>query len=288
MAAIIVKLGGAAITNKSIADTLSTGLDNLIEQVAQAYCDTIKPAGGSLILIHGAGSFGHPPAKQYGVKGGWTSRPTEAQDEAKMGMVLTRQRVLQLHYHIISRLHAQGLPVLSVSTYDTIETARGELTPASSTRLVERVHHVLSEGFIPLLFGDAVFDQEWGSTIFSGDAIMYHLAMNLPSARGCAFLTDVSGAYTKDPKHFADASLIPRLHHAQDLQHKPEDSRDGSIKDVTGSMQSKCKWAQKIKADAKGLQHVFICHAKDCNEALAALIGEGDGADGVEKWTTIT
>lgn len=222
-------------------------------------------------------------------------KAVEDQDEVKLGMALTRQRVLQLHYQIIQRLHDQaGLPVLSVSTYDVVETAAGELTAASASRLVERVQHVLGHGFIPLLFGDAVLDHEWGSTIFSGDAIMYHLAMSLADVKGCAFLTDVPGAYTKDPKHFEDATLISHLHRgARDMHETTQNgNKEGKIQDVTGSMQSKCQWAQRIKADAGSIQGVFICHAKDSKEALAALVQNQTEdqiiSSGINKWTTIT
>ncbi|KAK3181507.1 hypothetical protein K4F52_007217 [Lecanicillium sp. MT-2017a] len=106
MATVVVKLGGAAITDKSSPDRFSQQLDNLVDGVATAYQNDFLPNGKRLILIHGAGSFGHPPAKKYSVKSGWQGLTEEGDggDESsqdrlenerrmvKFGMALTRPR----------------------------------------------------------------------------------------------------------------------------------------------------------------------------------------------------
>ncbi|KAG5988791.1 hypothetical protein E4U54_004534 [Claviceps lovelessii] len=329
MATVVVKLGGAAITDKATPDTLSANLDTLVDKIAQVYQTRLRPHGKRLVLIHGAGSFGHPPAKKFRVKTGWltTRDPTAAaateqcrceaehegqlmqqqqqqqqqqqreKDRVKFGMALTRQRVLQLHHHVLQRLQDRAqLPVLSVSTYDTVETSQGQLTPDSSARLVSRVHKLLAHGFIPLLLGDAVLDLAWGSTILSGDALMHTLATELHRVHRCVFVTDVAGIYTRDPKHFDDATLIPELRCGSDPD--PGLPRDGHVSaslvdDVTGSMGSKWQWVKRIMADASHVRCVIICRAADADGALA-LSGD-DGVDGVDggcgddtrRWTSI-
>ncbi|KAJ3495056.1 hypothetical protein NLG97_g3669 [Lecanicillium saksenae] len=298
MSTVVVKLGGAAITDKSTPDTLSVNLDSLIESVAQAYQQILRPSGHSLILIHGAGSFGHPPAKKYQVKAGWKTGTgdaegdvSESRDNVKFGMALTRQRVIQLHLHIIQRLHERGqMPVLSVSTYDTVDTNNGAVTQESSARLVARVQQVLDEGFVPLLFGDAVFDHALGSTILSGDALMYHLAQRLSAVRRCVFVTDVAGIFTQDPKQAPDAALIKRIccsdsNHSNSLD---KDNSVASVDDVTGAMASKWQWAKRIVTDAKQLQEVVICQASDSSNAISLGVNASiEGHSGNGNWTTI-
>ncbi|KAJ6781918.1 hypothetical protein PWT90_10862 [Aphanocladium album] len=298
MSIVVVKLGGAAITDKSTADTLSANLDSLVDSVSHAYQHILRPSGRRLILIHGAGSFGHPPAKKYQVKAGWTTAldnaggdADQARDNVKFGMALTRQRVIQLHLHVIQRLHERGqMPVLSVSTYDTVDTDNGAVTQESSTRLVARVQQVLDEGFVPLLFGDAVFDHTLGSTILSGDALMYHLAQRLTAVQRCVFVTDVAGIFTQDPKKFPDAALIKRICCSESGHDNSLDKDDSvaSVDDVTGAMRSKWQWAKRTVTDAKQLQEVVICGASYSSKA----IGLGDNASNESprdnaNWTTI-
>lgn len=311
MATVIVKLGGAAITDKSISGTLSPNIDNLVDGVTRAYHEEFRPLGRHLIIIHGAGSFGHPPAKKYRVKSGWLTlrteegknashssndharRQLEQQDEVKFGMALTRQRVLRLHHHILQRLQDRGgLPVLSVSPYDTVETNEGTLTEESSDRLVARVQYLLSQGFVPLLFGDAVLDRAWGATILSGDALMHKLATRLPSVRRCVFITDVAGIYTRDPKHCADAVLIQRLHcHEQNDSRFHEQSTLNGVDDVTGAMKSKWQWAKNIMSDAHHVSNVIICEAATSNKAMAEAVDDITNDDDVDlacnAWTII-
>ncbi|KAG6157632.1 hypothetical protein E4U37_007055 [Claviceps purpurea] len=326
MATLVVKLGGAAITDKAKADTLSLELDTLVDKVAKVYLTQLRPQGRAMVLIHGAGSFGHPPARRFQVKTGWVSaaveehadkghdaaeyertRPLmeqkekERQDEVKFGMALTRQRVLQLHHHVLQRLQDRArLPVLSVSTYDTVETYQGQMTPESRTRLVTRVRQLLAQGFIPLLFGDAVFDIAWGATILSGDALMHALATDMGSVQRCVFVTDVAGIYTRDPKIFDDATLIRQLRcssadrdQGQGICEEPHLAASvvGHVDDVTGAMGSKWQWVQRTMAEAPHVCEVVICQVSDVERALA-VAGGGDGGSGACgdvtcTWTSI-
>lgn len=298
METVIVKLGGAAITNKASTNTISPSLDDLVGNVAHAYHTSFRPSGKKLVLIHGAGSFGHPPAKKYNVKGGWQA--TIAQDDekakqhsdvTKFGMAFTRQRVLELHHRILERLQSHGnLPVLSISTYDTVETDGGLLTEPSGKRLVLRVRHLLQQDFIPLLFGDAVLDQTWGCTILSGDALMHQLAIHMPSVQRCIFITDVAGIHTKDPKEHADAILIRRLHYNDNLDAAQDSSeRLDGVDDVTGSMRSKWEWARQIMTEAPGISHVLICETANSDRALATIASKSNDAYCTSStWTTVT
>ena len=60
---IVVKLGGSACTNKAAFETVhEERLQATANQLAQT-----RPAGGEdRVLLHGAGSFGHFQARQYG------------------------------------------------------------------------------------------------------------------------------------------------------------------------------------------------------------------------------
>ncbi|KAI8068214.1 amino acid kinase family-domain-containing protein [Gongronella butleri] len=259
---VVVKLGGAAITNKGVPNTYAEGLEALVAQVSRVYKRDMKNGSRRLVLIHGAGSFGHPPAKQYGVKQGW-----HANKGAKGGMVATRERMLCLHHRMMQLLNEHGVPVLSVSPYDTVETSNGQLTTPGAWKLASRVSALCQQGFVPVLFGDAVLDDLLGCSILSGDVIMHALATHLKNVTRCVFVTDVHGIYTHDPKtHPKDAKLIRHWHctrHSLPMAAQDDEKQD-SPADVTGAMHGKVQWAVKIIHDVENWPlDVIVSRAKD-------------------------
>ncbi|CAO3686144.1 unnamed protein product [Rhizopus microsporus] len=163
---VAVKLGGAAITNKKNVCEYGQSLNDLLDQVEQAY-RVLQAQGHQLILIHGAGSFGHPQAKQYQLKAGWeTSLPD---DNYRKGFSHIRACLQQLNTTIITKLEERDVPVLAITPIDYITTWDGaEETPTErfSQGLITRTKQYLDLGFVPVLHGDAVLDEMRGCTIY--------------------------------------------------------------------------------------------------------------------------
>ncbi|SAM00556.1 hypothetical protein [Absidia glauca] len=242
----IIKLGGAAITNKHCEDELSPHLDRIVDEIVAVHPTT------RLVLIHGAGGFGHPPAKHYALKQGWTP----ADPHKKLGFAMTRCHVLDLHHHLLTRLIAKGLPVVSVSPFEQTCTSGG----VPSSHLGRRVEVVLQAGLIPLLYGDAVLDAQWGCTILSGDVIMRKLAQTMAVDR-CVFVTDVSGVYTANPKTDAGATLVRQIIVDPTVKEvvMVADDDDDTVADVTGGMQAKIQCAREIVCSTQA--QVVICRS---------------------------
>ncbi|KAG2235671.1 Aspartate/glutamate/uridylate kinase [Thamnidium elegans] len=238
---IIVKLGGAAITDKRGICQLSdpSQLEKTLNQVETAY-QHLTQSGHQLILIHGAGSFGHPQAKQYNLKPGWTTSANYLK-----GFSHIRHCLQSLSQHICSSLESRNVPVLAMSPLDYIQTQDCEQTPTELFKpMAARVQQYLDLGFVPVLHGDAVLDQIRGCTILSGDIIMYQLTRLITVTR-CIFVTDVNGIYKTDPKQDKtdkNPLITQILAQEQELQQ----SNNNTMVDVTGGMQGKIKWAKKI------------------------------------------
>ena len=66
MARVIIKLGGGLITDKTQYKVV---LRDRIDAVSNVISHIIK-MGHSVIIIHGAGSFGHIEAKKWHISGG--------------------------------------------------------------------------------------------------------------------------------------------------------------------------------------------------------------------------
>ncbi|KAI7876386.1 hypothetical protein K492DRAFT_172581 [Lichtheimia hyalospora FSU 10163] len=308
MKTVIIKLGGAAITNKKGSCQLAeeSALDALMLQIQRAY-ESLTASGYQVILIHGAGSFGHPQARQYNLKEGWNSGlstppltaadaqvadggndddkvPTSTRKHQKAGFAHTRKCLLQLHLQLLGRLQQRGLPVLSLSPFDHLETDGGDRSSTMCFEpLAQRADQLLKLGFIPLLHGDAVLDRTLGCTILSGDVVMHKLVMLLPNVSRCVFVTDVEGVFDMDPKtalgqrdrrpklykhmlidpitslsnvtnealhkHGSTAKTLAARKQRRQQVH-PTTVEGNGVVDVTGGMGGKNKWARQIILDA--------------------------------------
>ncbi|KAI8091065.1 Aspartate/glutamate/uridylate kinase [Gilbertella persicaria] len=260
---VIVKLGGAAITNKKGVCEFAPKQDLaiLLGQIATAY-QTLKTKGHQLVLVHGAGSFGHPQATQYQLKTGWSN--TGPSPDFIKGYAHIRACLQQLNSAMTSELEARHVPVLSMSPIDYIVTDDCEHTPADKFRsMADRVKEYLRLGFVPMLHGDAVLDMVRGCTILSGDVIMYQLTKLVSDVSRCVFVTDVAGIYQHDPK-----LIRPEQGKNELLPHvivKHQDHHvitDVTVADVTGGMQGKVAWAKKIVTEfAERKVDAVICQS---------------------------
>ncbi|KAI8382996.1 Aspartate/glutamate/uridylate kinase [Blakeslea trispora] len=265
---IIVKLGGAAITNKrGICElTSEKNITRLLDQVAEAYHD-LKTAGHHLILIHGAGSFGHPQAVKYRLKAGWCP-DSFPNPEYLEGYAHIRTCLQSLVNTISSHLEKRKVPVLAMSPTDYIITDDGENTTTDKFKpMVDRLEHYIQLGFVPMLHGDAVLDRVRGCTILSGDTIMYQLAKLKAGVCRCVFITDVPGVYQHDPKMMdPEQGNNPLVQHISVSEHSSQEEKNpkasvSAVADVTGGMQGKIRWAKRIVSEL-GIERkmdVVIC-----------------------------
>ena len=60
---IILKIGGSILTNK---DATKSEIDEKnLSRIANEIKSSLDNESKEIIIVHGAGSFGHPPAKEY-------------------------------------------------------------------------------------------------------------------------------------------------------------------------------------------------------------------------------
>lgn len=240
---VAVKLGGAAITYKSGVCEYSSHLDVILDQVQSAY-EHLKAQGDTLILIHGAGSFGHPQALKYQLKTGWSCLPESNQLK---GLCHIRTTLQQLNTKIIAGLDQRGLPVLSLSPMDYMIDQQD--------LLMDRVRRYLELGCVLVLHGDVVLDRQRGLSILSGDRLLYLLSQSFPVTR-CVFVTDVQGLFKADPKlKQADSFVI--LPHFKCEGIEQDDPVMGPVVDVTGGMKAKVGWAKRIVKECE--TQVVLC-----------------------------
>lgn len=172
---LILKLGGSVITDKSAG--CAPDRDRLAS-VASAIADA--PAGG-MIVIHGAGSCGHPEAKRYHLDKGASAGSTD-------GIFVTHRAVSSLNDAVVTALREEGVPALGVHPLHTGIADNGRLVGFECRHLEK----MLKLTMVPVIHGDVVMDLSRGACIVSGDQLVRYLAVALGISR-VGLATDVPG-----------------------------------------------------------------------------------------------
>jgi len=252
---VILKLGGSSITEKGSLETLNQGMLDWIASTLSNntnVCYSTDNEGQYLmirnrfLIVHGAGSFGHQVAKKYGLKGGYTAKDENYDEDTTNieflmeGLAQTRLSVTKLNWYVVQTLLKHSLPAVGISPFAVGLQAHGdpqlfqnlgdlnmEANPMQT--LIYVIKSSLQVGLIPVLHGDAVLYGRQRSGILSGDTLVSQLSVRpewkVSSLRSdgyyikkdptfmldVVFLTDVDGVYTTDPKVDKNAKLIPLI-----------------------------------------------------------------------------
>ncbi|MFB6117755.1 isopentenyl phosphate kinase [Halosegnis sp.] len=162
---VVLKLGGSVVTEKSTPETIAHDqLETLAADVAAF--------DGSLVVIHGGGSFGHHHASAHGV-----SRTEGTRDAAAVRAVTGAMR--ELNDAVVGALAAAGTPAVPVHPF-SVASRDDEGTLSLPTGAVAGM---LTAGFVPVLHGDLVVHAGEGATVLSGDELVTELARRLDAAR---------------------------------------------------------------------------------------------------------
>jgi len=263
LADVVVKIGGSACTMKAQFETLNPeALGASASQLAALSKDGVKMA-----VIHGAGSFGHQFAREYGISKGSTLESSgavgaELSDRLREGFAKTRLSVTTLNHHVITALVKEGMPAVTVSACPYVglggKRLPGEALPQATS---EAVTAVLRQGMVPVVHGDAVLDSEQATAIMSGDLWMIELS-KLCQAKSSVFITDVDGVFTKPPTD-PSAELVRTIlvdPKSGELELTGV-SMDCASHDVTGGLKAKLESAAEVLLKSPTVEAVYIVKA---------------------------
>ncbi|CEA12653.1 isopentenyl phosphate kinase [Methanobacterium formicicum] len=239
---IILKLGGSVITRKDATKpTLDpVNLDRIAREIAQAQVE-------KLIIIHGAGSFGHLHASKYAI-GSPITTPDQLR-EKRMGFTLTQNSVKNLNHFVCHYLLNHGIPAVAVPPSSFI-TSRNKRIESARLEMVEKY---LEMGMVPVLYGDVVLDadEDLKMAVISGDQLVSYLSLKLKPER-IILGSDVDGIFDRDPKKHPQAQLLERVQSLEDLQFL----EGAQTVDVTGGMAGKL--AELLELAEKGIESELI------------------------------
>jgi isopentenyl phosphate kinase len=217
---IVVKLGGSVITRKRESER---SRPKVIERLGRELAD---PPISGLIVLHGAGSFGHPGARRFGL-----AKPPKPGDRPEIrlrGGAIVAREVRRLHGEILRALIEGGAPAYSLPANTLARNRAGKL----ATFDPEPFRRALASGWVPVSFGDVVADEEWGVSILSADTVALELGRQL-APRRVVFVSDVSGVLQVSAGNRREP--IPRLtpEFVEGLEARP------GAPDVTGGIRAK-------------------------------------------------
>jgi isopentenyl phosphate kinase len=229
----LIKVGGSSITDKAIKETLNNDAIDWFARILSSEVSTsfrslsssdndktCRSTNTAFVIIHGAGSFGHQSAKEYGLKGQMyapqpvANRTGSGEEEelnrryVMQGLAQTRLSVQTLNRHVVSTFIDHGMNAVSISPCFSVPSMQAHGGDETTINFLSTlVRSTLQAGLVPVLHGDACLYGESEAGILSGDTLMEMLGKADWVSRAI-FLTDVDGVFTKDPRNDPSAQLL--------------------------------------------------------------------------------
>lgn len=199
----VLKIGGSLLTDKASRETFSSQLDSIIGKIAE------NPEG---IVVHGAGSFGHPHAKEYSLHRG-----------SREGALETHRAVKKLNTEIIKRLHRKNVRAFPV------HPSSAAVRNPDTDMMMRQIKQMREEGFTPVLHGDGIVTENEGFTVISGDEILSLLEKKFQTGHA-GFCTSEKGVLN------ADREVVDEINSLKDFEGLKMKGED-----VTGGMENKVR-----------------------------------------------
>jgi len=183
---VVLKLGGSVITRKKEIERLRP---KILARLAREVASVPEVPR---IVLHGAGSFGHPGAVRFGLA--QAPGPRQSPGERARGAAIVATEVRRLHLAVLKELVRAGASPASVPMATHARNREGRLVALDARPFTE----ALDRGLVPVSFGDVVPDEAWGASILSADTIAIELARALHPSR-VVFVSDVPGILEGPP-----------------------------------------------------------------------------------------
>lgn len=228
---ILVKLGGSVITDK-------TRLRAFKKESVTRLAGEISRAGKRVIIVHGAGSFGHFIAHTYKLHHGYVG------DEQLAGFSKVMCDVRDLNLRVMRVMEREGLNPASIPPSACAELDGGRLVRLD----LDLFERYASIGATPVTFGDVCLDRSRRFGICSGDQLMERLAEHFRPEK-VIFCADVDGIFSSDPAADPKARLMSEVDRSV-LEALPREMR---YVDVTGSIFGKIECMLRM-----------ACHSGEC------------------------
>jgi isopentenyl phosphate kinase len=256
---VFLKLGGSLITDKTKPYTPRADiLAGLAAQIAEGLRGDPDL---QLVLGHGSGSFGHAAASRYQTRRG-VSGP-----EAWRGFAEVWYQAAALNRLVMDALHGAGVAAVALAPVASVTARDGQIAAWDLGPL----RAALSNGLLPVVHGDVIFDEQRGGTILSTEDLFVHLARQLHPQRIllAGLETGIWADFPRRKQLLGELTPGGFTGQAAGLE--------GSAgTDVTGGMRSKVTQMLALVAEIPGLE-VLIFSGLEAGNIRRTLHGEAAG-----------
>ena len=222
---LILKIGGSVITDRRQERPFL--FRSRLKRIAAEVAAASRSDGFRLLIIHGAGSFGHPIVQRTGINRG-IANPAQ-----RVAMGETQRLQTWLNAAVVRHLLREGLPAFPVQASASAVMEAGRLVSLDTAA----TRGLLDTGLIPVLCGVPAFDRKQGCSILSGDQIASYLFTHL-GADSVLHGTNVRGVFTADPSRDPAAEFIPVVD-LRNVREIPAGVGGSAVTDVTGGLRKK-------------------------------------------------
>ena len=219
---IILKLGGSVITVK---DNPFTPNHSNLERLANEIQNGVQKQN-QLVIIHGAGSFGHIIVQKSGIDKG-IKHPKQLNDFA-----VTQRIQNEWNAIVTKQLQDVNLPAIPCQVSSHVILKQGRIDTINLTA----IEGMIKIGLIPVLYGVPAYDIVDGCRILSGDQIASYIAKEL-QAEKIIHGTNVDGVLSGNPKNL-NSKLIREIT-LENIDEVMINLKKHSKDDVTGQMYGK-------------------------------------------------
>ena len=251
---VIVKIGGSFITDKNQPESLK---EDRVRKIAREITTAFQSGKVSLLLSHGAGSYGHIAAKEYQAQQG--SHP----HFGWQAFYQIRQDMMKMNLRILQLCAEEGLFPITIQPSAIAMARKGRLTYMDT----RNIRFLLDSDQVPLVHGDIVLDENQDFTIASTEDQIGKLSEYIFFHR-IVMISDVPGVLD------SAGTVIPIINRQNFSQ--VIDKLGGSAGlDVTGGMRSKVEQVYHTIQKNPSTQAFIISGESEPGVIASSILGEG-------------
>lgn len=256
---IVIKFGGGLITDKSTMCTPNHAvIDSLVDVVANCLEDNYR-----VIVVHGAGSFGHLRAKQWKLNQGKLPNhdfaPQSDCNSQEQAVSLVRKEMLSLNKIVLDAFSKRDIATTKLPPHEWARNT-GSNFDGNIAKLFNYNNSVM------ITFGDVVDCDEGVFGILSGDDLVVRICQDIPNVKRLIFAVKGVDGILKRPPEFADESDLIE-HWSPSVEYS---GVHNSEIDVTGGIGLKAIRGSEVAAS--GVE-VFIINGEEPQRLLDACKG---------------
>lgn len=268
MERVFIKFGGSFISPKRNKREVLLGarIEHAAREIRRAL-DAAARRGVrlSVVIGHGAGRFGHAPAKHFGARQGYTER------FGWEPLAVIREAMMRMNLRFIEHCRRGGLLSLTVSPFAIAEGQAGKLRRLHTAT----IRQLLKSGLIPVIHGDIILDSKQGFGIASTEEQLSCLTEDVCFDR-IVMLTDVNGVY--DHEGLTIPLITPR-----NLERHLGSLGGSHGPDVTGGMADKVKKLLRMVESGRVKEARIMTVKAGAHDLCDAILGTGHAGTAIRR-----